>query len=110
MKKTFIIIALFALMSFAANEKYINVRFSDQQLNSHWKNLEAIKKIVDESNLPHAQVKFILKSIDSLERDIKKTARLDTTGLAITPKRDTISKNPVNRRSVKPQSFVPSRR
>ena len=110
MKKTFIIIALFGLMSFAANEKYINVRFSDQQLNSHWKNLEAIKKIVDESNLPHAQVKFILKSIDSLERDIKKTARLDTTGLAISPTKETGTKNPTNRRSVKPQSFVPPRR
>ena len=110
MKKTFIIIALFALMSFAANEKFINVRFSDQQLNSHWKNLEAIKKIVDESNLPHAQVKFILKSIDSLERDIKKTARLDTTGLAISPNKENAPSNPTNRRSIKPQSFVSPRR
>ena len=41
-----------------------------------------IKKLVDESNLPHAQVKFILKSIDSLQNDIKKTARLDSATVA----------------------------
>jgi hypothetical protein len=78
MKKTLTILSLLALMSFAA-ERFIAVKFTEPQLNYHWRNLESIKKIVDESNLSHAQVKFILKSIDSLQNDIKKTARLDST-------------------------------
>jgi hypothetical protein len=81
MKKTLTILSAFALMSFAA-ERFIAVKFTEPQLNYHWRNLESIKKIVDESNLSHAQVKFILKSIDSLQNDIKKTARLDSTGIA----------------------------
>ncbi len=81
MKKTLTIISALALMSFAA-ERFIAVKFTEPQLNYHWRNLESIKKIVDESNLSHAQVKFILKSIDTLQNDIKKTARLDSTGTA----------------------------
>ncbi len=77
MKKILTILATLALMSFAA-EKYIAVRFTEPQLNYHWKNLENVKKLVDESNLPHAQVKYILKSIDSLQNDIKSKARLDS--------------------------------
>ena len=77
MKKIFTILAVLGLMSFAA-EKYIAVKFSEPQLNYHWKNLENVKKIIDESNLPHAQVKYIISSIDSLQNDIKKTARLDS--------------------------------
>jgi hypothetical protein len=42
---------------------------------------------VDESNLPHAQVKFIINSIDSLQKDIKKTAKLDSTAAVIAPKK-----------------------
>jgi hypothetical protein len=81
MKKTLTILSALALMSFAA-ERFIAVKFTEPQLNYHWRNLESIKKIVDESNLSHAQVKFILKSIDSLQNDIKKTARLDSTGIS----------------------------
>ncbi len=81
MKKTLTILSALALMSFAA-ERFIAVKFTEPQLNYHWRNLESIKKIVDESNLSHAQVKFIMKSIDSLQNDIKKTARLDSTGIA----------------------------
>jgi hypothetical protein len=81
MKKTLTILSALALMSFAA-ERFITVKFTEPQLNYHWRNLESIKKIVDESNLSHAQVKFIMKSIDSLQNDIKKTARLDSTGIA----------------------------
>ena len=86
MKKTLTILATLALMSFAA-EKYIAMRFSEPQLNYHWRNLENVKKIVDESNLPHVQVKFIIKSIDSLQNDIKKTARLDSVVTSPAPKK-----------------------
>ncbi len=86
MKKTLTIISALALMSFAA-ERFIAVKFTEPQLNYHWRNLENVKKIVDESNLPHAQVKFIIKSIDSLQNDIKKTARLDSAISSPAPKK-----------------------
>jgi hypothetical protein len=86
MKKTLTIIAILGLMSFAA-EKYIAVKFSEPQLNYHWKNLENVKKLVDESNLPHAQVKFIINSIDSLQKDIKKTAKLDSAVAISAPRK-----------------------
>lgn len=86
MKKTFTILAVLGLLSFAA-EKYIAVKFSEPQLNYHWKNLENVKKIIDESNLPHSQVKYILGSIDSLQNDIKKTAKLDSVVNTSIPKK-----------------------
>lgn len=86
MKKTLTFIAILGLMSFAA-EKFIAVKFSEPQLNYHWKNLENIKKLVDESNLPHAQVKFIINSIDSLQKDIKKTAKLDSAVVISAPRK-----------------------
>lgn len=86
MKKTLTILAILGLMSFAA-EKYISVKFTEPQLNYHWKNLENVKKLIDESNLPHAQVKFIIYSIDSLQKDIKKTAKLDSATAIVSPKK-----------------------
>jgi hypothetical protein len=86
MKKTLTIFAALALMSFAA-ERFIAIKFSEPQLNYHWKNLENVKKLVDESNLPHAQVKFIINTIDSLQKDIKKTAKLDSTAVIVAPKK-----------------------
>jgi DNA polymerase III delta subunit len=86
MKKTLTILAALALMSFAT-ERFITLKFSEPQLNYHWKNLENVKKLVDESNLPHAQVKFIINSIDSLQKDIKKTAKLDSAATVIAPKK-----------------------
>ena len=86
MKKTFTIIAILGLMSFAA-EKFISVKFSEPQLNYHWNNLENVKKLIDESNLPHTQVKYIISSIDSLQNDIKKTARLDSSVIMPTSKK-----------------------
>jgi hypothetical protein len=56
-------------------------------LNYHWKNLENVKKLVDESNLPHSQVKFIINSIDSLQKDIKKTAKLDSAVAISAPRK-----------------------
>jgi hypothetical protein len=41
--------------------------------------LNNIKAIADQSNLPHAQVKFIIASIDSLQKDMAKNARLDSS-------------------------------
>lgn len=57
------------LFGFAA-DKLVTVKFSETQLNYHWKNLQNIKAIADQSNLPHAQVKFVMGAIDSLQSDI----------------------------------------
>lgn len=72
-KYTFLVLAtgicLGFLFGFAA-DKLVTIKFSDTQLNYHWKNLQNIKAIADQSNLPHAQVKFVMGAIDSLQSDI----------------------------------------
>lgn len=68
MKKTIIIILAFVFTSaFIAKEKEFTIKFSESEINKHWQKLSAIKQIVQESNLPHQQVVFIEKSIDSLQ-------------------------------------------
>ncbi len=78
MKKFIFAAASLALFSFAA-EKFISMRVAEPTINYHWNNLNSIKAIADQSNLPHAQVKFIIASIDSLQKDLAKNARLDST-------------------------------
>lgn len=78
MKKTFAIITALGLMSFAT-EKYISMKMSESQINFHWQNINQIKQVVDQSTLPHNQVMFITKALDSLQHDIQLTAKLDST-------------------------------
>ena len=78
MKKILSIIAVVALLSFAA-DKFITVKFTEPQINYHWQNLENVKKVIDASSLPHNQVVYVIQSIDSLQKDIQKSAKLDTT-------------------------------
>jgi hypothetical protein len=85
MKKTFYILASIALLSFVA-EKTITVKFSEPQINYHWQNLENIKVIADQSNMSHAQVKYIINAIDSLQKDIQKNISIDSN-VAPTPKK-----------------------
>ncbi len=84
MKKLLFVVASFALFSFAA-EKFITMRVAEPTINYHWNNLNNIKAIADQSNLPHAQVKFIIASIDSLQKDLAKNARLDSNVVAPAP-------------------------
>ncbi len=84
MKKLLFIAGSFALFSFAA-EKFITMRVAEPTINYHWNNLNNIKAIADQSNLPHAQVKFIIASIDSLQKDLAKNARLDSNVVAPAP-------------------------
>lgn len=72
MKKTLLILSAILLSSFTYNviEKEFTIKFSETEINKHWQKLEAIKQIVNESNLPHQQVVFITKSIDSLQMTI----------------------------------------
>lgn len=72
MKKTIFVLSVILLSSFTYNviEKEFTIKFSETEINKHWQKLEAIKQIVNESNLPHQQVVFIGKSIDSLQMTI----------------------------------------
>lgn len=78
MRKALIAIAAVLLMAFTA-DKFVTVKFTEPQINYHWQNLEAIKQVADQSQLPHNQVKFIIGAIDSLQKDIAKTASMDST-------------------------------
>lgn len=77
MKKLFIILGAITLVSFAT-QKFIVVKFKEEQINYHWQNLNAVKQVVSQSDLPHRQVVFIVASIDSLQKDIQSTAILDS--------------------------------
>ena len=84
MKKFLFVAASVALFSFAA-DKFITMRIPEPTVNYHWNNLNNIKVIADQSNLPHSQVKFIISSIDSLQKDMARTARLDSVVAAPAP-------------------------
>lgn len=77
MKKIIILlISIFILGSaFIAKEKEFTIKFSETEINKHWQKLETIKKIVQESNLPHQQVLFIERSIDSLQLSIARQVK-----------------------------------
>lgn len=77
MKKLFIILGAITILSFAT-QKFIVVKFKEEQINYHWQNLNAVKQIASQSDLPHRQVVFIIASIDSLQKDIQSTAILDS--------------------------------
>jgi len=81
MKKTkLILVALVALIlvSFVA-EKFIVIRMPEDKMNYHWQNLQGIKQVVGNSDLPHRQVVYILQSIDSFQKDVQVSATLDTS-------------------------------
>ena len=80
MKKKLLILAVVSvtLLSFVA-EKFIVVKFKEDQINFHWQNLQAIKQVVNQSSLPHNQVVFILQSVDSLQKDIQSNLTIDST-------------------------------
>ena len=59
MKKLLLIILVFTLTSFV-NERYFHFTLTEKQANFHWQNLEQVKLILDQSVLPHSQVKQML--------------------------------------------------
>ena len=80
MKKTVLaILTALVLMSFVVAEKFIVVKFKEEQMNYHWQSLNQVKALVSQSDLPHRQVVYIVTSIDSLQKDIQATAVLDST-------------------------------
>lgn len=78
MKKLFAIIGIIGLLSFTV-EKYVVVKFTEEQINYHWNNLNNVKQVVNNSNIPHQSALFIIQAVDSLQRDIQKQAQIDST-------------------------------
>jgi hypothetical protein len=56
-------------------------------MNFHWQNLNNIKGIIDQSNLPHAQAKALIFAIDSLQTDINKSYKLDSISTTLPTKK-----------------------
>jgi hypothetical protein len=81
-KKTifFLLAISMGLLAFTSEKIYI-FKFSESQINYHWQNLEAIKVLMDQSNLPHNQVKQAVAAIDSLQKDMRKVLTIDSSGV-----------------------------
>ena len=80
-KQFAIVLGAFAILSFTL-QKVVTIKFSEDQMNFHWQNLNNIKGVIDQSNLPHAQAKALIFAIDSLQADINKSYKLDSTMVA----------------------------
>ncbi len=65
-----------ALVAFTNLPDTLTFKFSESEINTHYQNLSTIKAIVDKSNLPHQEVIFIEKSIDSLQGEIVRQIKL----------------------------------
>lgn len=79
----FLVVSSLSLLAFASERMYV-FKFSEPQINYHWQNLEAIKVLMDQSTMPHNQVKQAVAAIDSLQKDMKLVLTIDTS--AVVPK------------------------
>lgn len=68
-KGIFFGITIMCLTAFTT-EKVFTLKFSEVDINKHYDKLSLIRQIVDNSNLPHQDVVFVTKSIDSLQAEI----------------------------------------
>lgn len=73
----FTTLSLLLLCGFTSEKMYV-FRFKETQINYHWQNLEAIKILMDQSTLPHIQVKQAVAAIDSLQKDMQRVMSIDT--------------------------------
>lgn len=80
-KATFLTLALLGLLAFTAEKKF-RIELNERQANRMFNDLVNIQKIVDNSQLPHDQAKYIVSSIDSIKTDIGQqiAKQIDTTG------------------------------
>jgi hypothetical protein len=78
MKQVSLILLAILFLSFVA-EKFVIIKFKEDQVNYHWQNLNAIQQVVNQSALPHNQVVFIIQSVDSLKKDIQANVTIDST-------------------------------
>ena len=85
-KNVLIAASAVVLLSFTVT-KVVTIKFTEDQMNFHWQNLNNIKGIIDQSNLPHAQAKALIFAIDSLQADINKSYKLDSTAATLPTKK-----------------------
>jgi hypothetical protein len=80
MKKKLLVLSVVSvvLLSFVA-EKFVIIKFKEEQVNYHWQNLNNTKQLINRSSLPHDQVVYIIGSIDSLQKDIQLNVTIDST-------------------------------
>ena len=69
---------LLFLLSFGV-QRFYQFRMTETQANFHWQNLENLKLMLDNSSMPHSQVKMALLSIDSLQKDMQLGLSIDST-------------------------------
>ena len=62
-------ILLLAISSFRG-DKNICIKFSEDQLNNHFNNLDGMKEIIEKSDISKKDLMFIISSINSLQKDI----------------------------------------
>jgi len=74
----FWLLPIVLLLAFTAQKFYV-FRMTEAQAQYHWQNLETIKAFMDQSNLPHAQVKQVILAIDSLQKDMQRGLSIDST-------------------------------
>ena len=81
LRPVFALFALVILMGFTAQRIYV-FKMTEAQAQYHWQNLEIIKVAMDQSNLPHNQVKQVIGAIDSLQKDLQRGLTIDSTSAA----------------------------
>lgn len=77
MKQILLLLVWILLVSFAG-ERYFHFTLSESKAAYHWQNLENIKLSLDQSSLPHNQVKLIIGAIDTLQKDLQAGLQIDT--------------------------------
>jgi hypothetical protein len=81
LRPVFVPFALVILLGFTAQRIYV-FKMTEAQAQYHWQNLEVIKVAMDQSNLPHNQVKQVIGAIDSLQKDLQRGLTIDSTSAA----------------------------
>ena len=76
-----LVVALVFVVGFTAQRIYI-FKMTEAQAQYHWQNMEVIKVALDQSNLPHNQVKQVIGAIDSLQKDLQRGLSIDSTSAA----------------------------
>jgi hypothetical protein len=77
MKYILICLLIFSIAGFRS-ERFYHFSLKETQAQFHWQNLENIKYALDNSTMPHQQVKQIISAIDTLQRDLQRGLRIDT--------------------------------
>ena len=76
-----LVLALVFVVGFTAQRIYV-FKMTEAQAQYHWQNMEVIKVALDQSNLPHNQVKQVIGAIDSLQKDLQRGLTIDSTSAA----------------------------